>query len=192
MATLFFNAAFNNSKVTRAMQGVVALSILGNSEYSIHQKLLSRVLTYNVVVVMTYTASRVKQELAKEGILPWSLFFATSYTTPISWLRSRLQKRYKQVQPESQKPLEGVPNLLEQSPMAALGLQWLSSLFLLAVTAKLSTNAYSFLIGLYSYVIVILIAFCTTTGLLYCKYIRKDWVSEFKPWGGPIAAIIYW
>jgi len=189
MATLFFNAAFNNSKVTRAMQGVVALAILGNSKYSIRLKLRSRVLTCNVVVVMTFTASRVKQELAKEGILPWSLFFATSYTTPTSWLRSRLQKQPQQVQPESQKPL---PNLLEQSPMAALGLQWLSSLFLLAVTAKLSTNAYSFLISLYSYVIVILIAFCTTTGLLYCKYIRKDWGSEFKPWGGPTAAIVYW
>jgi hypothetical protein len=32
MATLFFNAAFSNSKVTRAMQGVVALSISGNSK----------------------------------------------------------------------------------------------------------------------------------------------------------------
>ena len=32
MATLFFHTAFENSKVTRAMQGVVALSILGNSK----------------------------------------------------------------------------------------------------------------------------------------------------------------
>ena len=35
MATLFFNAAFNNSKVTRAMQGVIALAILGNSKLSV-------------------------------------------------------------------------------------------------------------------------------------------------------------
>jgi hypothetical protein len=77
--------------------------------------------------------------------------------------------------------------------MAAFGLQWLSSLFLLAVTVKLSINTqYTFLVSLYSYTMVILVAFCTTTGLLYRKYIRRDWVGEFKPWGGPIAATIYW
>jgi len=142
---------------------------------------------------MTFTASRVKQELAKEGILPWSLFFATGRTTPISWLRSRLRGGYKQALLESQNSGDAASNPLEQSPMAALGLQWLSSLFLLAVTAKLSINAqYSFLISLYSYTMVVLVAFCTTTGLLYCKYIRRDWVGEFKPWGGPIAATIYW
>lgn len=32
MATLFFSTVFKNSKVTRAMQGIVALSILGNSK----------------------------------------------------------------------------------------------------------------------------------------------------------------
>lgn len=31
MATLFFSAVFKNSKVTRAMQGILALAILGNS-----------------------------------------------------------------------------------------------------------------------------------------------------------------
>jgi hypothetical protein len=33
MATLFFDAAFNDPKVTRAMQAVVALAIFGNSEH---------------------------------------------------------------------------------------------------------------------------------------------------------------
>jgi hypothetical protein len=142
---------------------------------------------------MTFAASRVKQELAKEGILPWSLFFATARTTPISWLRSRLQRVHKKAELESQNPGGDTSNPLEQSPMAAFGLQWLSSLFLLAVTAKLSTNGqYYFLVNLYSYVLVVLTAFCTTTGLLYCKYIRRDWVGEFKPWGGTIAATIFW
>jgi hypothetical protein len=31
------------------------------------------------VIVVTFTAARVKQEIAKEGILPYSLFFAQSY-----------------------------------------------------------------------------------------------------------------
>jgi hypothetical protein len=145
---------------------------------------------------MTFTASRVKQELAKEGILPWSLFFATGRTTAISWLGSRLRKRHEQAQPKPEKSGNDFSNPLEQSPMAALCLQWLSSVFLIAVTAKLSLisqyDQYDFITGLYSYVMVMLVAFCTTTGLLYCKYFRRDWVGEFKPWGGPIAAIIFW
>jgi len=180
MATLFFNAAFNDSKVTRAMQAVVALAIIGN------------------IIVMTFTASRVKQELAKEGILPWSLFFSTGRTTATSWLRSRVQKGRYQAQPTSEKSADDPPpNPLEQSPIAALGLQWLSSLFLLAVTAGLSVKfsvsaQYNFLIALYSYVLVILVAFCTTTGLLYSKYVRRDWTGEYKPLGGPAAAVIFW
>jgi hypothetical protein len=140
---------------------------------------------------MTFTASRVKQEIAKEGILPWSLFFATGRTTPFSWLKARLRRRRQLSHVENGDPSPSSP--LEQSPMAALGLQWLSSLFLLAVTTKLSVNAqYTFLISLYSYAMVVLIAFCTTTGLLYCKYLRKDWFGGFKPWGGATAAITYW
>jgi hypothetical protein len=142
---------------------------------------------------MTFVASRVKQEIAKEGILPWSLHIATGRTTPISWLKSRLRRRHGLAEIESQKSGDDTSNLLEQSPMGAFALQWLSSVFLLAVTAKLSTDAqYIFLVSLYAYTLVVLVAFCTTTGLLYCKYIRKDWVAEFKPWGGPTAAVIYW
>jgi hypothetical protein len=155
-------------------------------------------LTSNAVIVMTFTASRVKQELAKEGILPWSLFFSTGRTTATSWLKARLRKSSHQAQPASEKsghdsshPLE---NPLEQTPMAALGLQWLSSLFLIAVTAPITgvISQFSFLTNLYTYTMVILVAFCTTTGLLYCKYIRRDWIGEYKPWGGPAAAVIFW
>lgn len=139
---------------------------------------------------MTFTASRVKQEIAKEGILPWSLFFATGRTTPLSRLKARFRRRGQISQIETGGES---PSPLEQSPMAALGLHWLSSLVLLAVTAKLSVDAqYAFLISLYSYVMVVLVAFCTTTGLLYCKYLRKDWEGEFKLWGGATAAITYW
>jgi hypothetical protein len=141
---------------------------------------------------MTFTASRVKQELAKEGIIPWALFFATGRTTPISWLKAQWRGKHRGAKLESQDAYAHT-NPLEQSPMAALGLQWLSSLFLIAITTKLSVNAqYSFLISLYSYVMVVLVAFCTTTGLLYCKFFGADWVGEFKPWGGPAAAITYW
>jgi hypothetical protein len=146
---------------------------------------------------MTFTASRVKQEIAKEGILPFSLFFSTGRTTAASWLRSRLRKSRYQVQPTSEKSgdvsLHPLANPQEQSPMAALGLQWLSSLFLIAVTAPLKLAIqYDILTSLYTYTMVILVAFCTTTGLLYSKYIRRDWIGEYKPWAGPVPAVVFW
>ena len=55
--------------------------------------------------------------------------------------------------------------------------------------------AYSILVSLYAYVIVIIIGFFTAIGLLYARYFCEEgqWVqrSGFKPWGGPTAAIIY-
>jgi len=61
--------------------------------------------------VNTWPSRQVKQEIAKEGVLPFSRFFARSTTTPTakigSWLRSR---RHPNQQEEA----------LEQSPAAAL------------------------------------------------------------------------
>lgn len=63
IATLFFDELFDDGEKTgRATAALIALSIFGNP------------------VVMPFPAARVKQEIAKKGILPWSLFFATSYT----------------------------------------------------------------------------------------------------------------
>lgn len=63
MATAFFHDLFGPGAAPRAMAGLVAFSILGN------------------ILVLTFTAARVKQEIAKEGILPFSLFFATGKIT---------------------------------------------------------------------------------------------------------------
>lgn len=176
----------------RIMQGAIALAILGNGVMFWLLPHSFSTLTNVTVVVMTFTASRVKQEIAKEGILPFSLIFATGRTTPIAWLKSRFSKKRANTNvPEDS--VGNLPDTLEQSPMAALALHWFSSLLLIAVTAGLSTNtAYSFLVELYSYVLVVFIGFWTTTSLLYCKFVRRDWVAGFRPFGGPTPAIIYW
>ena len=57
------------------MSALVTLSIFGN------------------IFVMTITASRVEQETAKEGILPFFVFFATNRKTPDEWLRQRFTRR---------------------------------------------------------------------------------------------------
>ncbi|KAL8953687.1 MAG: hypothetical protein Q9222_000471 [Ikaeria aurantiellina] len=166
MATVFFRETFGNELAPRIMSGLIALSILGN------------------VVVMTFTASKVKQEIAKEGILPFSLFFASSSTTP--W--ARLRHRFSRSSNSTSRP--------EQSPSAALFLHWVFSMVMIAATSSTTTDiAYTVLVSLYSYAVVVLLGFFVSGGLLYLRYFseRHTWTatSGFKPWGGPTAAIIY-
>ena len=168
MATLFFDHLFQDTeRASRAMAGLIALSIFGN------------------LVVMTFTAARVKQEIAKEGILPWSLFFATSYITPFglwkSWM-SGTKSSGKEV---------------EQAPTAAFCLHWFTSVLLILVTLPISdpTKSYSALVSLYSYVIVVLIGCWVSTGLLLIKLRRSKWhwqkTRRYRPWLSPAHAIIY-
>jgi hypothetical protein len=132
---------------------------------------------------MTFTASRVKQEIAKEGILPYSLIFATGQTTPAAWLKNQFFKSQSVNTSFSEKGDSRTQDPLEQSPIAALGLHWLSSIFLIAVTSRYdSATAYSFLITLYSYVIAMLIGVLTSVALLYCKFFKNDWTSGKNIW----------
>jgi amino acid transporter len=180
MATTFFHDLFDSNQkenATKAMSSLIAVSILGN------------------LIVMTFTAARVKQEIAKEGIFPLklSLILATGYTTPWAWLRSPRNSQNNQLD---------LSDTREKSPIAALGLHWTSSIFLVAVTAGMHPNeAYSFLISLYSFVFVALIGFFVSGGLLYLKVepliwrnVEHNWSDRpggFKPWLDPLHAIIY-
>lgn len=75
MASLFLHYLFDDTAgpdtARRVMAALISISILGN------------------IIAMTFAAARVKQELAKEGILPFSLFFAKGYITPWSWIRHK-------------------------------------------------------------------------------------------------------
>ena len=146
-----------------------------------------------------------KQEVAKEGILPFSDFFASGTTTPAALLKAWWSTRKssgsegavrslsQNEDPELNRGSEQTH--LEQSPMAALLLHWLTSVTLIAITAMLTPSvAYSFLVSLYVYVIVILMGFIVSVGLLYLKVNKNSgWANEtnFRPWGGPTATILY-
>ncbi|KAI4196732.1 MAG: hypothetical protein LQ350_006378 [Teloschistes chrysophthalmus] len=166
MATVFFREVFGNQIAPRVMSGIIALSIFGN------------------IVVMTFTASRVKQEIAKEGVIPFSLFFASSNTTP--W--ARLRRRFWPSQSKEQD---------EESPSAALFLHWIFSMVMIGATSPTApATAYTILISLYSYSVVTLLGFFVSGGLLYLRLFsreRHEWKSKsgFKPWGGATAAMIY-
>lgn len=182
IATLFVEALFGNDSPTpkRAMNGLLALSILGN------------------IIVMTFTAARVKQEIAKEGVLPWSLKFATSWTTPWSFVKERWLL-HQRTQSDGELATAGEVHKPDQSPIPALALHWLSSIFLVAVTAHLSIQeSFTFLISLYSYSINGIIGSLAAGGLLYLKYFRnQEWsdISQFQlgpsRWTNSIPAWIY-
>ncbi|KAL9592481.1 MAG: hypothetical protein Q9179_006677 [Wetmoreana sp. 5 TL-2023] len=167
MATVFFREVFGNELAPRVMSGIIAFSIFGN------------------IVVMTFTASRVKQEIAKEGVLPFFRFFASSTITP--W--ARLRQHFK---PSSESDYEP-----EQSPSAALFLHWIFTMVMIAATAPTKPDiAYTVLVSLYSYTVVMLLGFFVSGGLLYLRLFsrnRREWMEQsgFKPWFGSTAAAIY-
>jgi amino acid transporter len=172
MATLFFGQVFGDKAAKQVLAGLIAFSIYGN------------------LVVMTFTASRVKQEIAKEGILPFSLFFATGHTTPFAWIKAKLQSGVPRTPAH-----QALDDHLEQTPMAALGLHWITSLILVAATSMLApSTAYLVLYSLYAYDMTLLVGFFVSAGLLYLKLDpSKEWSSRanFKAWIDPLHAVIY-
>ncbi|MCJ1460573.1 hypothetical protein MMC28_010955 [Mycoblastus sanguinarius] len=94
----------------RVLAGFMAVSSLGN------------------IIVMTYTAARVKQEIAKEGILPFRRFISRNFSMPnilIGKLPGRLLK-----------PVQ------DETPIGALILHWsLSVLLILATGAQKNPDA---------------------------------------------------
>ncbi|KAK3059302.1 hypothetical protein LTS18_011172, partial [Coniosporium uncinatum] len=171
MATVFFANIFGKEGAERAMSGLIAVSIFGN------------------LLVMTFTAARVKQEIAKEGVLPFSLFFATGHTSPLEWLKAHWRRNTR-----SKADSDSQGDHLEQVPIAALGLHWFTSVLLVSVTSMLeSSTAYSFLVSLYSYVIIILPSFLSAAGLLYLKLSKqRNWhnLCNFSPWLDPLHAVL--
>ena len=63
-----------------------------------------------------------------------------------------------------------------------------------AASSTTPSLAYTVLVSIYSYVVLILVRFFVAIGLLYLRYRGgESWLSSrgFKPWGGPTAALIY-
>lgn len=174
MATLFFDSLFdNNPKAARAMAAIIAVSIFGN------------------LWVMTFTAARVKQEIAKEGIIPLSLKIATSYKTPLGRFQQWLSRREG-----SNKIIEDKD--VEHAPTAAFGLHWFSSMILIAVGAAFSDprKGYYLLASLYTYIIIVLLGLWLSVGLLVIKIRHETWQwkkprQRYAPWLSPVHVVVY-
>jgi amino acid transporter len=164
------NESGNERAKHATVQGVsfvVALFIFGN------------------LLAQTYTASRVKQEIAKEGILPYSLWFAKSHDT--LWaLWCRRGHGQENTDAAVVADANAGPNRDregEQAPFAATLLHLgFEVLLVLLVGLSLRPNtAYNFLTYIYTYVIVSLLGFLTVCGLAYLKYDAWRWPRPEVP-----------
>ncbi|KAA8898780.1 amino acid permease-domain-containing protein [Sphaerosporella brunnea] len=168
VAMTFFNKIFGGTiAATRVLPGLVAVSSLGN------------------IIVVTFVAARVKAEIAKEGILPFSKFFAANTPT----LFTRLFRSRSAVVDDFHDRTEAST---EQTPAGALLLHWIFSMII--VIAPPVGDAYTFFIHLYSYTIDTCLGALLAAGLLWLRWKpHSTWVAEsnFKPWGGPTMAMLY-
>ncbi|KAL1648359.1 hypothetical protein SLS58_002112 [Diplodia intermedia] len=140
VSTLFFRNTFGGGAAPRVLNAFMAISGLGN------------------IIVMTFTAARVKQEIAKEGILPWPKFFGQS-SNIFGRASNRLLGR----------PVKDAESI-EATPVGALTLHWAFSVLLILATWGQSTeNAYSVLTLLYSYCIGSFLNTVLALGMLYLR-----------------------
>lgn len=83
----------------------------------------------------------------------------------------------------------------EESPIAAIFLNWIFSVILVGATSgKRPSIAFTILVSLYSYSLFLLVGFFVSTGLLYRRWsLGKMWTDNvgFRPWGGPAAATFF-
>ena len=131
--------------------------------------------------VMTFTASKVKQEIAKEGVLPFREFFARSWRmtgVPIAKLLCRPHKRY-----------------YEEVPLGALLLHWVISVALIIFTCPLDPlQAYRILVSLYSYAIDAIPGVILAVGMFYLRANPSlNWANDsfLVGWGSLAAALGY-
>lgn len=128
-----------------------------------------------------------KQEIAKEGILPWSRFFAENRN--FRWLFWRHRHRAEQEHQQHG----------EATPIGALLLHWVFSLIMILASFALSPiNSYRLYVNLYSFSIDAMFGFVVGGGLLYLRiadFFRSGmkWsdISKENRWLSTGAAAIY-
>lgn len=131
---------------------------------------------------MTYTAARVKQEIAKEGVLPFGRLVANSIAIPAIPF-GRLFGRTSKSEPE-------------ETPIGGLGLHWIISVLLILATGaqKNPRASYSILVNLFSYSIDVFFGLLLGAGLVFLRLSSsRNWAkkSQAIPWVSLTAGAIF-
>jgi hypothetical protein len=152
VALLFFRKTFGavrEDTADRIFNAFLALSSFGN------------------VIVMTYTAARMKQEIAKQGYVPFRKFLGEDVDVSIGrfivYLRQKKRGwRLKWLSPEHHQ---------EPTPVGALCLHLISCIVLIFATYKIKADdAYSLLTGLYAYLLTAFFGFFLALGILILRF----------------------
>lgn len=132
----FFLKIFGKANADEIQYSLMAFSSLGN------------------ILVQTFTAARVKQEIAKEGILPFSKFFADNKTLTPTFLRTKKER------------------FSEATPVGAFCLHWVWSvvLILASIPGSQSADSYRIYVSLYSFVVDALFGFAIGLGILVLRF----------------------
>ena len=112
----------------------------------------------------------VKQEIAKEGVLPFSKYIASNTRISLSGYFTRHPRSTTEHASSS-----------EETPVYALFLHWIFSVLLVLGTWSMRhSDAYSILVGLYSYSIDAFFGFFLGIGLIYLRLKSDSYWSSFS------------
>ncbi|KAK3381241.1 amino acid permease-domain-containing protein [Podospora didyma] len=149
VALLFFQRTFGfagEGTADRIFNAFLALSSFGN------------------IIVMTYTAARMKQEIAKQGFIPFPKFFGQNVDLSIGRFILYLRKKgwkLRSLSPEHHQ---------EATPVGALVLHLLSCVVLIFATYNINADdAYDLLAGLIAYLTTALFGFFLALGILILR-----------------------
>lgn len=167
VALLFFRKVFGwvgNDTPDRIFNAFLALSSFGN------------------VIVMTYTAARMKQEIAKQGFIPLAKIFGQNTDVSIGRLVLYLRKRGWRLRWISAHQHQ------EPTPVGALVLHWVSCVVLILATYNATVDdAYDLLSKTMAYLIVAWFGVFLAAGILILRrpLSRQAWMV----WGATATRI---
>lgn len=144
----------------------------------------------SLIILKTSLANAVvvvKQEIAKEGILPWPRFFGSSKNLSLGrvleYLHTKrhsfiVRKMWWLLKRSWLNPREHS----EETPIGGLVLHWAVTVFMILVTMTLSPlDAYNFLAGVYSYAVFSFCNFLVACGLLKLRFSsRENWRNKSR------------
>jgi len=150
VAALFFARIFGPANSSKIQNSFMAFSSFGN------------------IIVQTFTAARVKQELAKEGILPFTKFFANNKS-----LRLFNSGRNASFAGETS----------NATPVGALVLHWIFTVVLIIVTipGQNTSDSYRIFVNLYSFVVDALFGCAIGLGIIMFRLNKHaKWAQNSK------------
>jgi hypothetical protein len=141
----------------------------------------------------------VKQEIAKEGILPLAKFFGQSKNLSFGRFLSRIQRKDKSFAHRhlswllKQKWMDAREHN-QEAPFGALCLHWTFTVVMILATISLTpTDAYNLLVSLYSYTIVAVFGCLLGFGILKLRFSRRKWQkkSNANPFLSILAGFVF-